>query len=102
TSVLSHDNPNVLVLWKGSVKAKEEALIILNKDVWNYQRFQVDSLNARMKSGAPLRDVSPEYALDYISTERFSYDLRPGQGMVLISSPSDADGSRDSSIKHGR
>ena len=102
TSVLSHDNPNVLVLWKGSVKAKEEALIILNKDVWNYQRFQVDSLNALMKSGAPLRDVSPEYALDYISTERFSYDLRPGQGMVLISSPSDADGSRDSSIKHGR
>jgi starch synthase (maltosyl-transferring) len=102
TSVLSHDNPNVLVLWKGSVKAKEEALIILNKDVWNYQRFQVDSLNALMKSGAPLRDVSPEYALDYISPERFSYDLRPGQGMVLISSPSDADGSRDSSIKHGR
>ena len=62
------------------------------KDVWNYQRFQVDNLNALMQSRAPLRDVSPEYALDYISTELFSYDLRPGQGMVLISSPSDVDG----------
>jgi starch synthase (maltosyl-transferring) len=92
TSVLSHDNRNVLVLWKGSVRAKEEALIILNKDVLNSQRFQVDSLNALMQSGAPLKDVSPECAVDYLSSEQFSYDLRPGQGMVLISSPSEADG----------
>lgn len=34
--------------------------------------------------GAPLRDVSPEYSLGYIPTRPFDYDLRPGQGVVLI------------------
>ena len=84
TIVLPYQNPNILLLWKASAKTLEEALIILNKDVWNWQHFQVDNLSAFVQAGAPLRDVSLEYALDYIPTQPFSYDLRPGQGLVFV------------------
>lgn len=90
TYVLPNENPNVLVLCKASTNIQQEALIVLNKDVWNHQHFHVDNLSACVQSGAPLKDVSPEYALDYIPSKSFSYDLQPGQGIVLITSPSQA------------
>lgn len=62
----------------------EEALLILNKDALHHQSFQVDNLSSLVQAGAPLRDVSPEYSLDYIPTRPFGYDLRPGQGLVLV------------------
>lgn len=85
TSVLPYQNPNILVMWKASTKTHEEALIILNKDPWNHQYFYAENLGTYIQAGAPLADVSPEYALEYIPRP-FSYDLRPGQAFVLATS----------------
>ena len=83
TEFLSGDNPNILVMWKASINTQEESLIILNKDIHNKQHFYADSLHKFIQAGGPLNDVSPEYRLEYIP-EPFSYDLRPGQGLVLV------------------
>ncbi len=85
TNVLPCNNPNVLLMWKASAKHRDEALLILNKDPWNYQDFYTDHFRHFIQSGAPLRDVSPEYPLEYIH-EPFHYGLRPGQGIVLVTS----------------
>jgi starch synthase (maltosyl-transferring) len=85
TSILPCNNPNVLLMWKASAKHADEALLILNKDPWNYQDFYTEHFRAFIQSGAPLRDVSPEFPLDYVH-EPFHYGLRPGQGIVLVTS----------------
>ena len=85
TNILHCHNPNVLLLWKASTRHRHEALLILNKDPWNYQDFYTDHFRHFIQSGGPLRDVSPEYPLDYIH-EPFHYGLRPGQGIVLVAS----------------
>jgi len=83
TEILHNDNPNILLLWKASAFTQEESLLILNKDIYNKQYFFSANLQKYLQAGAPLVDVSPEYALDYIPAP-FSYDLRPGQGIVLV------------------
>ncbi len=83
TEVLTNFNSNVLVVWKASMKTREESLLILNKDIDNKQRFYAESLQDYVQAGAPLVDVSPEYSFAYIPTP-FSYDLLPGQGIVLV------------------
>ncbi|HRT10197.1 MAG TPA: alpha-amylase family glycosyl hydrolase [Candidatus Paceibacterota bacterium] len=83
TSFLPCHNPNVLLMWKAATRHREESLLILNKDPWNYQDFYTDHFRHFLQSGAPLRDVSPEFPLDYIH-EPFHYGLRPGQGIVLV------------------
>ena len=83
TSFLPCHNPNVLLMWKAAARHREESLLILNKDPWNYQDFYTDHFRHFLQSGAPLRDVSPEFPLDYIH-EPFHYGLRPGQGIVLV------------------
>ncbi|MDH5524618.1 MAG: alpha-amylase family glycosyl hydrolase [Desulfobulbaceae bacterium] len=85
SKVIAYQNPNILILWKSSVASREEALLILNKDVHHHQYFQADNLQDFVQAGAPLIDISPEYALDFLP-EPFSYDLRPGQGIVLLTS----------------
>lgn len=85
TQVLHSPNPNLLLMWKGSVKRPHEALLILNKDPSHHQEFFTDSFRHYFQSRSPLRDVSPEYPLDYIP-EPYHYALRPGQGIVLITS----------------
>jgi starch synthase (maltosyl-transferring) len=85
TSVLPYQNPNILVMWKASAKTHEEALVILNKDVWNHQYFYAENLSTYIQAGAPLVDASPEYPLEYIPRP-FSYDLRPGQAFVFVTS----------------
>ena len=85
TNILPCHNPNVLLMWKASTRHHDEALLILNKDVWNYQDFYTDHFRHFIQAGAPLRDVSPEYPLEYIH-EPFHYGLRPGQGIVLVTS----------------
>jgi starch synthase (maltosyl-transferring) len=81
---IDHDgNPNVLLMWKGSTQTKQEALLILNKDIYNRQTFWAKNLYDYVQTTAPLIDVSPEYRLEYISAP-FHYDLRAGQGIVLI------------------
>ncbi len=83
TEVLHTDNPNVLLIWKGALKSNNEALVILNKDIWNRQYFQVDNLQKYVHSRAPLTDVSPEYPVDYIA-QPFVYELNPGQGLIMV------------------
>lgn len=83
TNVLHYHNPNVLLLWKASTKGKGEALLILNKDPHQHQEFHTDNFRHFVQAGAPLKDVSPEHAMEYLS-EPFHYSLRPGQGIVLV------------------
>ena len=83
TEMLHHDNPNILIMWKASTRTREESLLILNKDIHRSQHFHAESLRGYLQSGAPLRDISPEDPLDYLPAP-FSYDLAPGQGIVLI------------------
>jgi starch synthase (maltosyl-transferring) len=70
-------------MWKASTTTREEALLILNKDINHHQNFQTEHICEYMQSKAPCTDGSPEYPLDYIPAP-FSYDLRPGQGIVLV------------------
>ncbi len=82
-NVLPYHNPNILLLWKASTKGKGEALLILNKDLHQHQEFATDHFRHFVQAGAPLKDVSPEYAMEYLH-EPFHYSLRPGQGIVLV------------------
>jgi starch synthase (maltosyl-transferring) len=86
TEILPAHNPQILLLWKGSVRARQEAVIILNKDAHQKQHFHTENLYQYVQKPGPLRDVSPEYPLEYLPTP-FDYDLRPGQGIVLVTSP---------------
>ena len=81
--MIPNQNPNILLLWKASTRKREEALLILNKDSSKHQEFYIESFRNLVQAGGPLRDVSPEYPLDYIH-EPFHYALRPGQGIVLV------------------
>ncbi len=83
--IFSCNNPNVLLMSKASVKHRDEALLILNKDPWNHQEFYTDHFRHYIQAGAALQDVSPEFRLDFIN-EPFHYALRPGQGIVLVTS----------------
>ncbi len=83
TEILYAENPEVMVMWKASTHTRHEALLILNKDIHHPQHFETKRLRDLMQSGSPCTDVSPEYPLDYLP-EPFSYDLRPGQGIVLV------------------
>jgi len=77
------ENPDILVMWRGAVASAEEALLILNKNIHENRRFRAPSLRTLVQSGAPLRCVSPENPLSHVP-EPFDYDLRPGEGIVLV------------------
>ena len=83
TNFLSCNNPNVLLMWKASISNREEALLIMNKDIYNQQTFYANDLREYIQSGAPMADISPEYRLDHLP-KPFHYDLRPGQGILLM------------------
>lgn len=85
TDVLPNSNPNVLMMWKASVITRDEALVVLNKDVHGRQHFREESLQRLVQTRVPLRDISPENPLGAIP-EPFSYDLNPGQAIVLEAS----------------
>jgi hypothetical protein len=69
-------------MWKGSSRTEEESLLILNKDIRRSQTFQTDNLFQYVQGRAPKVDISPEHTLHYLPPA-ISYDLRPGQGIVL-------------------
>jgi starch synthase (maltosyl-transferring) len=77
------DNREVLMLWKGSTRSREEALILLNTDVHNRQDVWFDTLRRFVQSGQALTCVSPDNPMDHI-TEPFHYELRPGEAIVLV------------------
>jgi len=81
--LLPCDNPNILFYWKGSDRVGQEALILLNKDAHHPQRFWTEDLYRHILAPPPLIDVSPEHAMDHLPSP-FHYELRPGQGMILV------------------
>jgi starch synthase (maltosyl-transferring) len=83
TQILPYHDPNVLVLWKGSTRNRDEALIVLNKDIWGRHDFWCEDLRHWVQSGAPLACVSPENPLEYVH-HPFHYELRPGEAVVLV------------------
>jgi starch synthase (maltosyl-transferring) len=87
TDILGADNPNILLMRKGSWRARQQALLILNKDISSKQHFHAPNLHDYVQATGPLTDVSPEYPLDYVPAP-FEYGLRPGQGIVLVSGKS--------------
>ncbi|MGO9975953.1 MAG: alpha-amylase [Solirubrobacteraceae bacterium] len=88
--LLPSSNPAVLIMWRGSAKAGQEALLFFNTDFWNDQYLEVNDLRAFVQSGQPLVDVSPGAQMDFVAVAPFSYRLRPGQSLVLVTpSPSD-------------
>jgi starch synthase (maltosyl-transferring) len=86
THIQHCNNPHILLMSKASARNGDRALLILNKDYWNYQEFYTDHFRHFIQAGGPLKDVSPEYPLDQVH-EPFHYALRPGQGIVLVTSP---------------
>ena len=82
--LLPSSNPAVLIMWQGSAALGQEALLFFNTDVWHDQHVEVSDLRAFVQSGQPLVDVSPESRMDYVAVAPFSYDLRPGQAIVLV------------------
>jgi len=82
THVLHHANNRILLIWKASVATREEALVILNKDIHSQQHFYAENLRNYMQSGSTLIDVSPSDKLDFIPAP-FHYSLQPGQGIVF-------------------
>ena len=87
TSFLACANPAILLMRKSSGRSGGDALLILNKDMWNHQEFYTDHLRHFLPAGTALRDVSPEFPLDTVH-EPFHYALRPGQGIVLLAAKS--------------
>lgn len=77
------DNRDVLMLWKGSTRSREEALILINIDVHQRQSIWFDTLRNFVQSGRALTCVSPDNPMDHIS-EPFHYELRPGEAVVLV------------------
>lgn len=58
--------------------------MFINTDVWHDQHVEVSDLQAFVQSGQALVDISPEYRMDFVAVAPFSYQLRPGQGIVLV------------------
>ena len=82
--MLPSSNPAVLIMWRGSTAAGQEALLLFNTDVRRDQQVELGDLRALVQSGQPLVDVSPEFRSDYVPVAPFSYRFRPGQGLVLV------------------
>lgn len=85
TQILHHRNADILLMWKASGNTPEESLIILNKDARHDRHFSVESIQKMIQAGGPLVDISPGDRMNFIPSP-FSYDFRPGQGVVLMTS----------------
>ncbi len=86
TEVWGCSNPAVLVIWKASTVDSSQALIILNKDVWNRQHFHIDNLQHYVQHASTLVDVSPQWPMDFLPAP-FDYELLPGMARVLVTGP---------------
>lgn len=82
--MLDSPDPHILLLWKTSATASEEALIILNKDTLHPHSLHAFNLVSQVKPQALLLDVTPGHADSTVDTTSMSYDLRPGHGIVLV------------------
>jgi starch synthase (maltosyl-transferring) len=80
---LDSSNPSILLLHKSHPREQSEALLALNKDPWNRQYLRVENLYHHIRTPGSLRDVSLEWAMDFLPTP-FEFDLAPGMGRVLV------------------
>jgi starch synthase (maltosyl-transferring) len=74
---------NILALLKTSCDLSQRALIIINHDTNAHREFYHPDLFELFEHAAPLRNVSPEYAMSFVP-KAFHYDLRPAQVIVLL------------------
>jgi starch synthase (maltosyl-transferring) len=80
---LNHPNSAILLLWKGSTRSRNQALLILNKDPLGWQHFHTEDLYRDIQAPPPLTDVSPDWPMDHIPTP-FTYELPPAAARVLV------------------
>jgi starch synthase (maltosyl-transferring) len=80
---LDYADPAILVLRKHAINGPGQALLVLNKDPWTRQRFYADDLYRLIQSPAPLRDLSPDWAMEHLPTP-FEFWLGPGMARVLV------------------
>ncbi len=74
--ILYAGNPNVLLMWKASINDQEEALLILNKDIYNKQHFYAESLQKFVQAGADrTRKHLPERFHPGDDEERDKYEI---------------------------
>jgi starch synthase (maltosyl-transferring) len=83
TEIWPTPNPSVLLMWKAARDDSSEALLIFNKDPWNRQSIHIDDLYRYTQANGPLRDVSPQWPMDYLPSP-FDYELTPGMARVLV------------------
>ncbi len=84
--ILPSPDPHVLVIWKASVSAGQEALLFLNTDPSGRHSVELRNLRGELQLGRPLVDVSPEFRMDVVPEWPFTYDFGPGQSLVLVTS----------------
>lgn len=82
---LEYSDPAILVLRKHAAEGSGQALLVLNTDPWSRQRFYTDDLYRLIQSAAPLRDLSPDWAMEYLPTP-FEFWLGPGMARILVAS----------------
>lgn len=83
TELWGCSNPAVMIMWKAAVSDGSQALIVLNKDIWNRQHCHLDDLYHYIQAPPPLHDVSPQWPMEHLPTP-FDYELLPGMGRVLV------------------
>jgi starch synthase (maltosyl-transferring) len=81
--LFSDGNPNILLMWKSAKRAKQQALIVLNKDVWQRQRFYTENLARYVQSQLPLKDLSVDWPMSFLPSP-FEFELLPGMARVLV------------------
>ena len=86
TEMWGCSNPSLLLIWKASVHDHSQALIILNKDVWNRQYCHIENLHHYVQHAPALVDVSPQWPMEFLPAP-FDFDLLPGMARVLVTGP---------------
>ena len=81
--LIDNNNPHILTFMKVASDKSQKAFIILNKDFYNYQYIKFDNLFDVFGSQNVIKDISPEFALDFIPSN-FEYNLRPAQIIILL------------------
>ena len=78
-----YGDDNILLLWKGSATTREEALLVVNRDLKGEHPFHCDNLGWFVQSDAPLVDLTPGHNLRRVRSP-FHHELRPAEALVLV------------------
>lgn len=84
--ILPSPNPSILMLWKSTKDASQEAIFMLNKDSQNSQYFNIDNFGSYIQFAKKLEKISPEFLIDTVPLTHFAGELGPGQSMVFVGS----------------